>query len=226
MLFPFPGLSPFSRPRFVAGGGGGLPVSGCAIDFDPAAIVGLSNGDPAGTFTDTSGNANHGTASGSDRGTYETNAINSLPAVSLDGAANFYTWTPVTARTLYIVYNASGAQPSFSSMWGHSSNLEHLFGNTDAWLSPSFVSSAWSASLWYKDGTLFTSTGASSMEIASWHVISVVLDSDVSLSQMRDRNFAARVPYGKIARYIVFPTAHGTTARQAMEAYLATLFGL
>lgn len=71
-------------------GGGGPPfsptdIAGLQLWLKADSLV-LSDGDPVGTWTDSSGNSNDATASGGSRPTYKTNILNGLPVVRFSGS--------------------------------------------------------------------------------------------------------------------------------------------
>lgn len=144
----------------------------------------------------------------------------------MDGSNDFYSWNTVTARTLYVVFNATDTQPLFATLWGSDAEIQHLFGDNDDWLFDSFIPESWLTSSWWKDGNPVANPFGETLDIGNWHLISIVLSEDGSINQMKERDDGTRVPKGKIARYIVFPTAHSTEDREAMENYLAGLYGI
>jgi hypothetical protein len=66
---------------------------------DSSLIVGLSNGDPAGVWTDLTGNGNDFTASGTARPIYITGAVNGLPALLGNGTTTDMAGPAVGAQT-------------------------------------------------------------------------------------------------------------------------------
>jgi hypothetical protein len=101
-----------------ASGGGGGPtaitptdIAGLQSWLKADALV-LSDGDPVGSWTDSSGNGNNWTEA-TNKPTYNTNQINSLPAVTFD-ATNDTLLSPVTTTgpfTVLVVARAATAFP-------------------------------------------------------------------------------------------------------------------
>lgn len=90
-----------------AAAGGFVPtdIAGCKLWLDASQIVGLSDGDPVGAWSDLSGNGTNGTASGSARPLYKTGILNGLPVVRFDGTDDemVCSLTGSAAMTVFIV---------------------------------------------------------------------------------------------------------------------------
>jgi len=65
-------------------------IAGYTAHFDAAALTGYVDGDLVPTFTDKSGNGNHGTQTGTKRMTYKAGIINGLPILRADGVNDTY----------------------------------------------------------------------------------------------------------------------------------------
>jgi|LakMenEpi03Aug12_release.lakeMendotaPanAssembly.Ray.scaffolds.fasta_scaffold440738_1 hypothetical protein len=98
-------VNPLARQRFMgfgtgSSGGPGLPALPAGLTNRWTAPSTGSDGDLIATFTDSSG-GNHGTASGSARGTLKTgaNGLNGRNVVRFDGVANAYTLGSSIATT-------------------------------------------------------------------------------------------------------------------------------
>ena len=61
-------------------------LTGLVAWYKSDSITGLADADPISTWSDSSGNGNHLTSSGSARPLYKTSQINSLPVVRFDGS--------------------------------------------------------------------------------------------------------------------------------------------
>lgn len=102
-----------------------------ATVFSPTQITGLqlwykadslslSNNDPISTWSDSSGNSNDVTGTGSTRPLYKTNIQNSLPTVRFDGTDDFLSGTfNYTVGTLFVVmnFNSAGNFPGYNSLF-------------------------------------------------------------------------------------------------------------
>lgn len=66
-----------------------IPTNNLAMWLEADAIVGLNNGDPVTTWSDSGPNGNDFSQSGSSRPEYVTNVVNSLPVVRFDGSATY-----------------------------------------------------------------------------------------------------------------------------------------
>ena len=110
-------MQPWRHRRVVAmtsGGGAAafspLDISGLQLWLDASQIVGLNDGDPVGTWPDSSGNGRDFTqATGSSKPVYKTNIRGTLPAVLFDGVDDHVEATfSCTAKTIVTVYKVSG----------------------------------------------------------------------------------------------------------------------
>jgi hypothetical protein len=65
--------------------------------WKPESLTGLNDNDPIAAWTDSSGNSNHGTASGSARPTFKGGAANGWPVARFDGVDDYMSFTsPLT----------------------------------------------------------------------------------------------------------------------------------
>jgi len=113
---------------------------------------GVSDGDKVSTWTDLSGEANDGTASGTQRPTYKTNQINSLPAVRFEASTfleylnipnSFSALTEIQAFLVVKLEADPPAAGAYAGLWLFSStSTETLFPFTDNTIYDSFGSSA------------------------------------------------------------------------------------
>lgn len=105
MLSPLASLSPFGHPRFVAGGAfSPSDISGLKL-WVKADSLSASDGGLISSWTDSSGQGNHATASGTARPTYKTGIINGLPVLRFNGTTNVMVslCTPNSAHSLFFV---------------------------------------------------------------------------------------------------------------------------
>lgn len=110
----------------TASGGGTITfaptdVSGLVLWLKADAITGLSDSDPVSTWTDSSGNSNSATGSGTARPLYKTGILNSLPVVRFDGVNDTLRITrnaglEPSAVTIIAVFRGAAAPGSFSYM--------------------------------------------------------------------------------------------------------------
>lgn len=110
---------------FGGGGGGDFDESGMLWRVRAADIVGLSDGDPVATWSDTSGNGRDWAQSTSARRpTYQTNEINGHPAVQFDTANSQYLNGPdlsglgLSEADLFIVLKSASDPHSATSKVG------------------------------------------------------------------------------------------------------------
>lgn len=105
-----------------------LPFSKSAVGYtgcDPSTItglklwlkadsLGLTDGTPVGTWTDSSGTSNSATAAGSARPLFKTSIINGLPALLFDGAATVMTFPndPIIPTSTFVVSQTNIAASS------------------------------------------------------------------------------------------------------------------
>lgn len=97
-----------------SGGGGYTPPASTIAWYKADAITGLSDGDPVGTWNDSSGSGNSISQTGSARPTYKTSIINSLPVVRFDGSDDKLLSSPFSSaisqpNTIVIVTKSIGA---------------------------------------------------------------------------------------------------------------------
>lgn len=116
---------------------GPIPTAGLAAWYNASALVGLSNGDPVTTWTDSSGNGLNVTAVGSP--TYDADALNGQPAVSFGPGAYFAlggvsgsNWG-ASGADIFLVLEQNGANPNNTAFsWAPDSSDRFLVHATYA----------------------------------------------------------------------------------------------
>jgi len=111
-----------TRPPLVAGFSP-PDIAGLQLWLDANQITGLNDGDAVATWSDASGNANHGTqSSASKRPTYQTNEQNGLPGVLGDGVDDVLDFptavVPASNFSIYFVARQQSA-PSLVRVMGN-----------------------------------------------------------------------------------------------------------
>lgn len=104
------------RGEVTAGTPSPTDIPGLAVWLDAAAITGLANNDPVGTWLDVSGNARHATQTdAAKKPVYKTAIQNGLPIVRFDatddGLSVLQTYSLAGPCTVFIIYSARGASP-------------------------------------------------------------------------------------------------------------------
>lgn len=110
-------------------------VTGLTLWLKADAIAGLSDGDPVGTWSDSSGQGNHATqATAAKKPTYKTNIINGLPAVRFDGVDDYLQASIPDLRNglaFLVVKHLSGGEAAYDSYFalagaGNGNVLAHV----------------------------------------------------------------------------------------------------
>lgn len=206
-------------------------IAGCLLWLDASQIVGLSDGDPLVTWDDESGNGNDATAvvSGPGSVTYQTNELNSLPAVLFAATGGqAYITGDHGALSEYSIFIVGRINPATAEQRLYGNSANRLLGaNAGKWqaYTGSFLDSgiatgsspvvlgltAGASRVLSVDGVTTTDgTTASSLN-------STYLTSYITIAEFID---------GYLFEMIVYNSALGTTDRQTVEAYLATKYGL
>ena len=201
-----------------------------------ADALSLSDGDPVGTWTDSSGNANNATASGSARPTYKVAILNGHAALRFDGTANVMNVASVCAQPLtyfivgkmtttstYYFDGVSGNRFALSDgLNGTPNNLGLYAGG--AVVESAFTVAGSAAKLWsgvgnaasssiFKDGAAFATGNPGTqgldggMTIGNRFALSLFLNGDIE-------------------EIIVYNTALSAGNRQAVEDYLGAKYGI
>lgn len=113
-----------------------LSIAGLQLWLKADAIVGLNDGDPVGTWSDSSEQGNDATqATASKKPTYKVNIQNGLPSVRFDGTDDYFdisgsmSW--VQTFTLFIVAQKTRANDEYGTVLGHNNDYHHVefYGN-------------------------------------------------------------------------------------------------
>lgn len=218
--------------------------------FKADAITGLSDGDPVATWEDSSTNNRDATQStAGNRPLYKTGIVNSLPVVRFDGSndylitsgvAGFLSGLSAAEVFLVVKVNADPAAADGSAgLWamtgsadntafpytdgnvydGFGSSVRKSTGNPTLSLASTFrlynvvsISGEWTS---YVDGTQHFTTGTNTVSFGAGDGY---LGTSVALGSI--------VLAGDIAEFFLFNAKLSTADRQAMNAYIATKYGL
>jgi hypothetical protein len=210
----------------VRGGAPGLPRSGLILDLNADLITGVADTQPAGTFPDGSGLANHGTAAGALRGIYLATGANGRPAVQLDGVDDTYGLASAitTARTFYVVMKYAGTTGLYPLLGGTATFDFHPNAGTTVY-DGSFTSAGILTGSNYLNGV---STAALSInKPTSLALISCVAASALSFNNVsNDRATAGRWTPGTYARIVAYNLAHDAATLAAVHALLNARYAI
>jgi hypothetical protein len=207
-------------------------ITGLKLWVKGDAITGLSDGDPIATWADNSSANNDATASGSARPTYKTNIINGLPVARFDNIDDAMTTALVlgdTTMSIFLVYARN---------FYHNAEAHRLLSGSNNWL---FGPHSGSTTL-YDGGFLLTSADLANGEFA---VCSIILGSDVEIfingasvgSKAHGGTTCGTLYLGALgafsepancdlAELIIYDNTVSGGDKAAVEAYLATKYGL
>jgi lysophospholipase L1-like esterase len=195
-----------------------------------ADALSLSNNDPISSFTDSSGNARHATQTGANRPLYNTNQINSLPAVTFDGTDDYFNFASTTFRTVFVVFKA-GVTP-FASFAG-------LIGGDAGAPGSGIILYGYSGTTSMASGTGFSAAYRNSLSVAdvggahdfapttSWQIGSFVLLANQTHTGMLGLIAGgARYWNGQVAEVLVYNTVLSQANRYVVEDYLFTKYAI
>jgi hypothetical protein len=231
------------RPRPASGGGVFDPatVSGLTMWLKADALVGLADGDPVSTWTDSSGNGNSATGITTARPTYKTNIIGSLPVLRFATSKMTTSYAPpVTDFSIFIVYKDSGAATAFERLIDKSFSQGFWMGRANT------GSNSWGGGIKQTGspfGTYVTATdpgpnvltmirsgtaqqvrangGAS---VASGTVNGTATDSTAfTIGSVADDSSKLS---GDIAEIVFYTNAVSNTDRDSIETYLKSKYGI
>ncbi len=241
-----------------ASGGGGpfspSDLAGLKIWLKADAIVGLSDGDPVTTWSDSSGNGYDATQSSSGlKPLYKTSVVNGKPVVRFDGADDFLVTggQSYAIQTIFVVYETSSIAyrgvfaTRASSVIGGIGNSDGNYGfavsnsgggitSTDAGATDSGAHSG----VWvdgvvgsHSDFDTYLVTAGVPVSAGNWHVVGCTRTSQ-SASGAKffaigdDPGVSSRELAGDLAEIIVYDSALSTGNRQSVEDYLGTKYGI
>lgn len=150
----------------IASGGGFTPPAGTVAWYKADELVGFSDNDPVGTWTDDSGDGNDSVGSGSTRPLYKTAIQNGLPIVRFDGTDDYL---EVSGGPML------GTQP-------FTVHMVALNRNTTASVFPLVGGNQWRCGRWGNDGKSAMSAGslvqgsASDIPVNAAHQLTYVFD--------------------------------------------------
>lgn len=121
------------RPLIIPSGGSFSPsdLANLSAWYKGDAITGLSDGDPVGTWEDSSAANNDATSGGSNRPTYKTSILDSKAVVRFDGTDDYLGIPAATssARTIVMVARKAGLSSSSKLLCGFAIGSQ-LYQNT------------------------------------------------------------------------------------------------
>lgn len=173
-----------SQKRIVGGVSctGPASVAGC-ICWLKADALGLSNNDPVGTWTDSSGCGNSPTQSGSgDKPLFKTGQLDSLPAVQfisddwLEFPANAF--SSLTAGEIFAIVKATsypGAAPNYNGIWEFGTA-----GSSDHWPDDFFDFFMG----WGTDTRKYV--GSAVFNVTAWHELNISSEADSWILRIND----------------------------------------
>lgn len=177
-----------------------------------------ADGQSVGCWQDKSGNANHATATGGNRPTYQTNELNGQAVIRLDGSNDALDFTAISnIRTVFAVNRS--ATTSYQPLLGHSTST-HFFTTDNTLLdttnsSPNLQSGSWRVDRSdVASPTVFSQTQAYSL-------ISVVSGGNVEADHISsDRKTGGRFFNGDWVELIIYSRALNASEVTSVENYL------
>lgn len=222
VISPFPSfleITPFS-PSDVAG----LKL------WLKADALSLNDNDAVSSWTDSSGNANHATGSGSTRPIYKTNIINGLPVVRFDDSDDnldtpSISWTNQTIF-LVLIGGGGGYPVTFSSgsenavIYGFVANTLEIYNNPRIQIG-NFSSAAYATIIRNSAGT--TTVRRNGAQTGTSGTVSIPGAGAVRLG----KSFVPSDPWGgDMAELLIYDAVISGTDLTNIESYLATKYGL
>lgn len=232
-----------SDPAFLASvvaGAAFVPPSlaNLKLWLKPESLSALSDGDPVGTWPDSSGNGNDVTAMGSLRPTYQTNELNGKAGVQFDGIDDFlFNSNAAQTSTVYTMFMvikfdaASGTEVPFRI--GENAGYGLYKGTGNRTVLHRLVADC-------VDGAATTNAEYWSAVRTSAPLLSFFVNGGSQSVTNNTSNVNAPDPAtyvgrfggaglyfaGKLFEIAAYNTNLGTTDRQLWEAYLATKYSL
>lgn len=209
--------------------------------FDPTSISGLklwlkadsfsgADGDPVGTWTDSSGSGNSATSSGSNRPTYKTNILNGLPVIRFTSASSHYMVTPSiswTHQTIFIVIKGTGTGYPSAFTSGSENGIIYNFtaNKLEIYNGPridigDFSSFAYATIK--REASTATTVRRNGTQTGTNATVNIPGSGAVRIGS----HFAGDFFPGDIAEYLIYDAALGTTDIEDVEAYLADKYAL
>jgi hypothetical protein len=220
----------------AAGGFDPASVAGLKLWLKADAITGLSDGDPVGTWEDSSGDnrdATQGTAS--KKPTYQTGEVNSLPCVRFDGADDYLSFTDPTVATAHTVFLVVKWSAFGGVVLGDSGNYYCPYA-------------AAGNDFYYRAGGGFVNGNPGTLSTGAWYLITVRRSgttvqffkngvqqgSDLTLSDNLDQILDTLGSYAggslpssiDVAEVLIYDSALGATDRGNVESSLISKYGL
>ncbi len=220
---------------FAGGSFSPTDIAGLKLWLKADGIVGLSDGDPIGTWADASGQGNDAAqATSSKKPTYKTGIVNSLPVVRTDGVDDEFTLPLNLAAGSWsffaVVKESTGAPAALLNNTTPLLRISERSGNNGSspawyeggWHEGGSATSSWQLLEWllpaagtgavYRNGTsLFTASYTGS-----------ALNSGVFVLSAGGGSFFA----GDAAEILLYDSSLGTTDRQSIETYLNTKYAI
>ncbi len=214
--------------RAVAAAFSPIDIAGLKL-WLKADLLALVDGDPVGTWPDSSGNANNATqATSGFRPVYKTGIVNGLPAVKFDGVDDFMGFTPLTTiqSAFFVVKNlASGGNQPFAPILGGTSTFDWIGGGATTLLDSSFASANLISGSGYVNGV--STVVASIVRPLVFALLEVIAIGPTAANYLtQDRTNFNRNWDGYYAEVILYDSALGSTDRVKVENYLLAKYGL
>jgi len=235
-------------------GGGTAPfvptdIGGCILWLRADGIIGLSDGDPVGTWADESGSGNDiSQATEVYKPTYKTGIRNGKPVVRFDGGDDYLykdsrlstSNVGMISMAIYIksvdtggffcsgkmganVYHTCRQYNTGNRIYLHTAAIQYYTDNgyaADNWYILSFRGDG-STYKWYKNGSLQTWTAGTGY--TWWEIV----HDTMAVGTIRYSSFQNKYPFdGDIAELVVYEADIGDSDRESVESYLNTKYAI
>ena len=200
-------------------------IAGLQLWLKADAIIGLNDGDAISTWADSSGNAYDFTQTGDSRPLYKTGIQNGKPGVLFDGTNDFMDMgSAVTVGTVFVVteYDGAGNFPTYNGVLTETgSSVFYVIGRINT---TTFLASGSSTPNMRVNGvaTVEFAPITDTKVVTAWDTTPA---SIATLRLGKDRN-NSRYWKGHIHELIIYDTNLSTANKEAVEAYLASKYGI
>jgi len=201
--------------------------------WDADSLKGLTNSEAVATWSDMSGNDNHGTAASAGSGLYYTNAINGKPVIRFDGANNHYYTFPqlTTIRSVFWVLKEDAAATHPRFLLGDSTGTSiyhfHRSGAANKYLWGGAAHNNVKNGVTSVDGTVVN--GMTTPAPTSYGIVSLLTTGNVTANNLtRDRtNINPQRNWdGDVAELIIYDRALTELEEGQVGYYLEQKYGL
>jgi|GEM_PF-928572 prepilin-type N-terminal cleavage/methylation domain-containing protein len=187
----------------------------------------LVDGDLVTTWSDSSGNNNHATGSGTGRPTYQTAELNSWPTVQFDGSNDVLNFTTALSniRTAVFVIRYTSGYLIYAPILGHASLYDWHgapIGGNIVWTS--YASAYVQGATAYNNGTAMAGN-AVPRNTGSFQVVEFLTTGNVNAGRLGNDRGGSWFK-GDYAEVILYDNVLDASSRNKIETYIHEKYGL